>query len=363
MRIEPTATPIDIEPLDERATSKTPIAVAAVLTVLSVGGFLGVAFLSSSSQPSAIEVTAEDAIAEDVRSAVPLATSAPTTTPSLARSASASSELDADEYAAVDEIIVDQPAVDDATVGEAAADALAVTSPVLAQSVVDTQKLTSVKVVSIQETGSLNGVFTITQVGDNARNRTEINGNVAEGLTVDGSVYELDGERWYLKPLAQRARDSVLSVDELLGGLAEVEGIEIARSESTITYELDCASIDDTSGGFASAVCASDLYVTATVDSETGLLATLFAEGAHETWPGVFQDGFTELSIQQVSDQDPITAPPVFDSSRYDCIAEELGASGPELSLLLNDLLTAENEALYTGCGFRFFPRGIDLDE
>ena len=230
-----------------------------------------------------------------------------------------------------------------------------------------TLRLTSWEVTVEQETASLQVTSTSIVIGDTSSSSMVFNGVFSESLDVDGRSYEREGGIWYLKPHPAAIDSEGQDLEELLAGFSDYPVVELRRSNGVAVVEVLCDDVvRDAAAGAGLFLCGSDSTITARIDVATDRLLSVREEGLLELSPGRFEDGFFEVEIESLEGEAPIEAPQSVDTSRAECIAERVGADLDDfdaLSLALDPWTTAENSDIYSGCGFRFFPRGSDFRE
>lgn len=233
----------------------------------------------------------------------------------------------------------------------------------LVESILQTRQHADFEIFFRQEVGDLTAWESITIVDGARSTDSGFNGVNSSVLIVDGRKYELEGDTWYLKPVTLREFAAGTDTTADFANLENIEATSVIEWNETNEYLVDCASLDGAPrGGIIVDRCADGLDVTIHTNRETGIVASIIIDGDFETWPGRFSNGFVEIELEPLDDADPIEAPDPVDTSRYDCIAREVGATHYlEVADAIDSNLTDENQELFGSCGFRIFPRGADL--
>ncbi|MEM9655821.1 MAG: hypothetical protein AAGA65_27290 [Actinomycetota bacterium] len=187
--------------------------------------------------------------------------------------------------------------------------------------------------------------------------------STSENRLVDGRYYELDGDRWHLKPAPARSLVPPTDLAEFTDDLRALPAFEIDRNAESLTLRLACGSDDRARAGrTVERLCDDRIETDVVINLDTGLLSRVESEGDFELFPGRYETGSEVVEIEPLAATEAIEVPDSFYVERAGCISERLGtADYVEMSLLIEDFTTAENSDLFTTCGFEFYPAGTDF--
>lgn len=228
-----------------------------------------------------------------------------------------------------------------------------------------TLELESFRFLFNQETGPVIGSSDTLVVGQDSSTSGVILGHHSNSVVVDRRAYELEGDQWYLKPLPLAQDQKSVDLSLMLGGLDEVDVVEVERTARRLEVVVVCSEADNVPANLR-AMCSGLSETTIVIDLQTMLIESLWSEGKMETYPGQYHEGFAETRIELLPETKTIEAPEGFDTSRSDCIIDVLGLQRGEIDeaqALIATNTTDKNRLLYTGCGFTLFPPGLDLND
>lgn len=235
----------------------------------------------------------------------------------------------------------------------------------LASSVAATEQLEDFAVEFVQDAGHSQIRSTMSVFGRDSESIQWFGDDRTETRLVDDVLYELEGGVWYLKPRPAKSEQR-LSMSDFVAGLGQLPAEEVDRIDGIAALRLDCDSEDGKRLGLSyEGLCEDRTVPTVYIDLETQLLVKMRTDGDIQTYPGQYEQGFTELIITALGDETPVVAPETVDRSRFDCIADALGRDpldATAVATALDTTTTSENGALFQGCGFRFYPAGNDFE-
>lgn len=228
-----------------------------------------------------------------------------------------------------------------------------------------TLELESFRFLMNQETGPVIGSSDTLVVGQDSSTSGVILGHHSNSVVVDRRAYELEGDQWYLKPLPLAQDQKSVDLSLMFGGLDELDVVEVERTARRLEVVVVCSETDNVPANLR-AMCSGLSETTIVIDLQSMLIESLWSEGKMETYPGQYHEGFAEMRIEPLPETKTIEAPDGFDTSRSDCIIDDLGLQRGEIDeaqALIATNTTDENRLLYIGCGFTLFPPGLDLND
>ena len=252
-----------------------------------------------------------------------------------------------------------------------AAEDLARTEQELAASVVRaalaaTASLTTYRVELIEEfdNGTSFGAIGLIAGPDNRLDQ-EFFGVVTETMTVDGrSLLRARDGSWLETVTPERMQGR--KADPVAAIWQDLRLFEVTDGDVTAgTFVLACPEdLPSLSVGFGW-ICDSDAGIAEiTLDPTATFIATVHAEGDIPTFPGRTEVGSLTITIE-VSEEDLVLElPEEIDQSGLECLGDALGvsrAAAAELSILIDDNATVENQLLFGSCGYSLFPPGVDF--